>query len=425
MMNLAGYSCIRCSAPFPADIRIDSKGCPYCAAEAAANLQVVYDHRRQSSPATASEAPLPSLWRYADRLPCQMHNAVSLGEGLTPLLPAARLGARLGVSRLFIKDEGGNPTWSHKDRFSTVAVSAARLSGAKVVATASSGNAGASLAAYAAAAGLRCVVVTFASTATAMLAQIRKYGATVIALADKSQRWPLLAEGIERFGWFATSPFHAPVVGSHPAGIEGYKTLAYEIVEQMHGVPPDWCVLPVCYGDALSGIWLGFKELSDQRVIDRLPRLVAAEVHGSLERAMRTTKDAVADAPAVFDTVAVSIGTTRSAFQALKALRESQGVAVTVGNSGLIELQAEVAAMEGVFAELASITPFAAIASLRQRELIKSSDSVVAIATASGLKDLDRSVRHSQPAPVFLSAADAMNHLQRREETCVVAPEEA
>jgi threonine synthase len=140
---------------------------------------------------------------------------------------------------------------------------------------------------------------------------------------------------------------------------------------------------------------------------------------------MRTTKDAVADAPAVFDTVAVSIGTTRSAFQALKALRESQGVAVTVGNSGLIELQAEVAAMEGVFAELASITPFAAIASLRQRELIKSSDSVVAIATASGLKDLDRSVRHSQPAPVFLSAADAMNHLQRREETCVVAPEEA
>jgi threonine synthase len=353
-----------------------------------------------------------------------MSNAVSLGEGLTPLLPATRLGARLGVSRLFIKDESGNPTWSHKDRFSTVAVSVARLSGAKIVATASSGNAGASLAAYAAAAGLGCVVVTFAGTATAMLAQIRKYGATVIALADKSQRWPLLAEGIERFGWFATSPFHAPVVGSHPAGIEGYKTLAYEIVEQMHGVTPDWCVLPVCYGDALSGIWRGFKELSDQGVIDRLPRLVAAEVHGSLERAMRTTEDAVADAPADFDTVAVSIGTTRSAFQALKALRESRGSAVRVGNSGLIELQAEIATMEGVFAELASITPFAAIASLRQRGLIKSSDTVVAIATASGLKDLDRSVGYSQPAQVFQSATDAMNHLQRREETYVAAHEE-
>ena len=159
-------------------------------------------------------------------------------------------------------------------------------------------------------------------------------------------------------------------------------------------------------------------------MIDRLPRLVAAEVHGSLERAMRTTEDAVADAPADFDTVAVSIGTTRSAFQALKALRESRGSAVRVGNSGLIELQAEIAAMEGVFAELASITPFAAIASLRQRGLIKSSDTVVAIATASGLKDLDRSVGYSQPAQVFQSATDAMNHLQRREETYVAAHEE-
>ena len=417
MMSIGGYSCIRCGALFPADLKIDSKGCRHCAADAAVNLQVVYNRQRSSS-ARRDLTSLPSLWRYADQLPCAASDAITLGEGLTPLLPAAKLGARLGVPHLLIKDESGNPTWSHKDRFSTVAVSVARLNGAHVVATASSGNAGASLAAYAARAGLGCVVVTFAGTATSMLAQIQKYGATVVALADKSQRWPLIAEGIERFGWFATSPFQAPVVGSHPAGIEGYKTLAYEIVEQMSGATPDWCVLPVCYGDALAGMWRGFKELMDQGRIDRLPRIAAAEVHGSLEGAMRTKDDSVADVPAAFDTLAVSIGTTRSAFQALHALRESNGAAVPVGNSGLIELQEELAVKEGVFGELASVTPFAAIASLKSRGLIKASESVVAIVTASGLKDVDRSGPSSGRPPVFTSSADALAYVQRRQESC-------
>src|SRR5690606_30738397 len=156
-----------------------------------------------------SETNPSSLWRHADMLPCAASEAVSLGEGLTPLLPAPKLGEELGVPNLFIKDEGRNPTWSHKDRFSTVAVSMARLMDARVMATASSGNAGASLAAYAARAGLGCVVVTFAGTAGPMLTQIQKYGATVVALANKADRWPLIAEGVRHRGWFATSPFHA------------------------------------------------------------------------------------------------------------------------------------------------------------------------------------------------------------------------
>lgn len=290
MINVAGYACIRCHASFPPDLTIDSRGCPHCLGEAPANLQVVY-RAVGSSPANhdgMNRRTAPSLWRYADKLPCPETHAVSLGEGLTPLLPAETLGKQLGVPGLLIKDEGANPTWSHKDRFSTVAVSMARLKGARVVATASSGNAGASLAAYAARAGLKCVVVTFAGTAGAMLAQIRKYGATVVPLADKTHRWPFLASGVQRFGWFATSPFYAPVVGSHPDGIEGYKTLAYEIVEQMQGDVPDWCVLPVCYGDALAGLWEGFKGLFNRGEIERLPKLAAAEVHGSLARALRS-----------------------------------------------------------------------------------------------------------------------------------------
>lgn len=415
MINVTGYACIRCHASFPADLTIDSRGCPHCLGEAPANLQVVYGPVGSSSANRdgINRRKTPSLWRYADRLPCSDTHAVSLGEGLTPLLQAETLGRQLGVPRLFIKDEGANPTWSHKDRFSTVAVSMARLRGARVVVTASSGNAGASLAAYAARAGLKCVVVTFAGTAGAMQAQIRKYGATVVPMADKTDRWPFLASGVQRFGWFATSPFYAPVVGSHPDGIEGYKTLAYEIVEQMNGDVPDWCVLPVCYGDALAGLWEGFKGLFNCGDIERLPKLAAAEVHGSLARALGSEGDAVADLPASFDTLAVSIGTTRSTFQALRALRESRGAAVPVGNAGLIELQEQLAASEGIFAELASVTPLAAIMSLRRQGVIEPLDRVVGIITASGLKDLDRSTGPAQGQQAFRSVAEAWEYLRQ------------
>lgn len=318
---------------------------------------------------------------------------------MTPLLPSERLGVIVGVSRLFIKNEGYNPTWSHKDRFSTVAVTAARHMGAGVVATSSTGNAGASLAAYAAKAGLSCVVATLAGSAGPMLAQIRKYGAQVVPFAQKSDRWAFLNEGVKRFGWFATSPYRHPVVGSHPVGIEGYKTIAFEIVEQMNGSVPDWCALPVCYGDALAGIWLGFRELFDSGEIDRLPRLLAAEVHGSLQRALEQQTDRIPDMTASFDTLAVSVGATRSTFQALKALRETRGVAIPVTNDGLVALQEQIAATEGMFLELSSTMPIAAIAAARQQGIIDEHETVVAVVTASGLKDVDRSASTETQRP--------------------------
>lgn len=407
--RLSGFSCLRCGALYPADFRIDSKGCPACFETAPANFRPTYS---DVGPIVSSPLALKrSLWRYADVLPCTASEAISLGEGETPLLAASTLGQFLGVPNLFIKDEGRNPTWSHKDRFSTVAVSVARSQGARVVATASSGNAGASLAAYASRAGLECVVATFAGTAGPMLSQIRKYGATVLPLVQKTDRWALLSEAASRFGWFVMSPYHAPVVGSHPIGIEGYKTLAYEIVEQSNGAVPDWCVMPVCYGDALSGLWMGFKELLSSGQTDRLPRLVAAEVHGSLSNALAGGTDRLDEQEASFETLAVSIGTTRSTYQAVKALRESSGHAVSVNNDELLTLQKQLARSEGVFAELASVTPFAAIRELQKQEVISPNDRVVAVVTASGLKDLDRSAETADH-PVFTTTDDAWHWLE-------------
>jgi threonine synthase len=410
--KIEGFSCVRCGAAYPADINVDSRGCVACQAVAPANLQPTYARKPYvtlcSTPGGTAEK---SLWRFANMLPCTAEEAVSLGEGQTPLLAAQRMGRLLGTPKLSIKDEGRNPTWSHKDRFSTVAVSVARARGARVVATASSGNAGASLAAYAARAGLDCVVATFAGSAGPMLSQIRKYGATVLPMVNKRDRWILLQQAVSRFGWFVTSPYQAPVVGSHPLGIEGYKTIAYEIVEQSNGHAPDWCVLPVCYGDALAGLWSGFKELYDARAIDHLPRLVAAEVHGSLADALAHGLDRLEERDMPFDTLAVSIGTPRSAYQALKALRESSGHAVPVTNDGLVEMQQRLARSEGIFAELASVTPFVAIENLRKRNVITPDDHVVAIVTASGLKDLDRSVDAAQHSEVFQTTDDAWRWL--------------
>lgn len=408
MSNVTGYSCIRCKAHYPSTLVIDSRGCPICAPVAPANLAPIYGQSVVSGTIAGEELGRSSLWKYGQRLP-DAKDVVTLGEGQTPLVHCPRIGSSLGTANLFIKDESRNPTWSYKDRFSTVAVSIARSQGAKVMATASSGNAGASLAAYAARADMDCVVATFAGTASPMLSQIRKHGATVLPLVNKVDRWKFLAEAQERFGWFITSPFSAPVVGGHPLAIEGYKTIAYEIIEQRSGHVPDWCVMPVCYGDALSGVWAGFKELYCDGLIDRLPKMVAAEVHGSLSASLAQGTDHILEQEVRFDPLAVSIGTSRSTYQALMVLRESSGQAVPVSNAGLIDMQSLLARSEGIFAELASVAPLMAIRTLSERGVIATEASVVAVVTAGGLKDLDRSTNPETRYETFDTTAHAWN----------------
>ena len=138
-------------------------------------------------------------------------------------------------------------------------------------------------------------------------------------VVSPTAKWPFLATPLST----TTSPFFGPAVGSNPFGVEGYKTLAYEVAEALGWQVPDWCVLPVCYGDALYGMWKGFEELRRLGWIDRAPRLVAAEIHGSLGAALADGGDAVPEIPGGRATLAASIGATRSTFQALTALRKS------------------------------------------------------------------------------------------------------
>lgn len=406
--RVAAVGCIRCNTRFPADMVIDSRGCPLCREDAPANLEIYYTDEAEAGRSWPPQnGNHHSMWRYDDFLPVSSRHAISLSEGLTPLLSASQIGRRFGIQDLRIKDESRNPTWSHKDRLSTIIVSHARLAGATTLTTCSSGNAGASLAAYAARAGLPCIVLTFEGAAGPMISQIRKYGAMVLPLADKNDRWPTMAEGVSRLGWFGTSPFAAPVVGSHPLGIEGYKTIAYELFEQLGGEVPDWIVLPVAYGDAIAGIWRGFNDLKRLGLTNRLPKLGAAEIYGSLQQSMSSPSDRLIKAHAHEDTAAVSIGSLQSAFQALRTLRESGGAAVTVSNAELFSAQEELASMEGLFGELSSVAPLAAIRKLRHEDAIAAADCVVMLMSASGLKDLDYSTCEAIDYPPLEGGLDA------------------
>lgn len=387
MAAVVGLECLRCGTRYHE--RHYASDCPRCHQEAPSNLVVSYDDAYLAARSRPVLWSGPGLGRYGDLLPVAGTDVISLGEGGSPLHELKRAGRRFGVEHLFGKDETRSPTWSFKDRLACIAVSVAKTMGAPAVVSSSTGNAGAAIAAYAAKAGLPCIVFTAKGAVGPLVTQMRVYGATVVAVADKAARWPLMQHAVREFGWFPTSPFFGPVVGSNPYGIEGYKTLAYEIAEQMDWRVPDCCVLPVCYGDALIGMWRGFLEMRALGWIDRLPRMIAAEIYGSLSAALRDETDALTDMPLTHDTVAKSTTATRSTFQALHVLRQSGGTAAIVSNASILEAQRRLAADEGLYVEPASAGALAAIAQLAASGVIKPSDRVVALLTASGLKDPD------------------------------------
>lgn len=385
MALVLGLECVRCGARYAPDHFAED--CPACRPATRSNLMVVYDetiHRPRPKPSSQAGH---GLWRYGDLLPVDQSEGVSLGEGGSALHRLDRIGADLGLAHLFGKDETRNPTWSFKDRLACMAVSSARKMGAKVIVSSSSGNAGAAVAAYAAKAGLRCVIFTFKGTSGPMVTQMRAYGAEVIACEHKDDRWTLMEHAVRNYGWFPTSPFFGPVVGSNPYGIEGYKTLAYEIAEQLDWSVPDWCILPVCYGDALLGMWRGFQDMIAFGWTDRMPRMVAAETYGSLGSALISGVDTPPDIRPNSTSIAVSINATRGTFQALDIMRKSGGTAVTIDNNDMLHWQDLLSRREGLFVEASTAAGIAAVEHLVSSGQLEPQHSVVSLLTASGLKD--------------------------------------
>src|SRR5262245_19587070 len=385
--RVVGLSCLRCRARFE-ESRLFA-GCPRCRAEGVAvNLSVEYDLSPLAgvTPDTFGTAAR-GLWRFGPLLPVRTPRPISLGEGATPLVHLERLGRGLGLPRLFAKDESQNPTWSYKDRLCAVAVTHAVEEGARVITISSTGNHGASTAAYAARAGLPCVIFTLASVPETMKTLMQAYGAAVVECPTSESRWDLMREGIDRFGWYPTSGFIAPPVGSNPWGVEGYKTIAYEIAEDLGWTAPDVVVVPSAYSDGLYGTWKGWRELQALGLVKHTPRMIAAEPLGPLAHALERGVDAPEPVEAASPSVAFSIASRYGTWQGLAALRESDGAGVRLTDEGVLGAQRALAREEGLFVEPSGAAAMTAVMQLAGRRALDPEQTIVVVLTSSGLKD--------------------------------------
>lgn len=325
------------------------------------------------------------VWRYSAFIPVDPAHRVSLGEGNTPVVPLAALGRRLGLPHLFAKLECLGPTGSFKDRGTTVLVSKARELGITHLVEDSSGNAGASIAAYCAKAGIDATIYVPASAPAAKKAQIAVYGAEVAAV--EGTRDAVTEAALER------CRRDDAYYGSHncnPFFLEGTKTFAFEVAAHFGFDPPEHLVMPVGNGSLFLGSWKGFQELQAVGVIDRLPRLHLAQATGCMPIADAFQRGLERTEPIpTHPTVAggISIGRPSRGHLILRALRLSDGGAAAVPDEEILSYQRLLASSEGIFCEPTSAAAFAALPRLIQQGSIDPDDRVLVAITGMGLKD--------------------------------------
>lgn len=360
-------------------------GCPECLeAGAAGRLEVAPDLGSVdilALPFEDGDEHRTDMWRYRELLPLLSDDPVTMGEGWTPLVETSDLSTTADV---YLKNETVNPTWSFKDRLNSLLLSNAVAGlGNTHVATSSTGNHGASTAAYARRAGADEVIVLVPpETERPLRAQIRAYGAKV-AVTDYDERRPLLASLAER-GWYPTVSVSKEYV-SQPYGYEGYKTVAFELVEQLEA-PPDVVVAAVGAGDGLYGTWKGFRELRELGVIDRTPRMVGVQPaeRPSLVQAVDDGSDSVGTAPGPMPITTSTSGDT-AGDHALQAVRDSDGAAYGVERED-VRTGMRAAGREGVVLEPASALAPAAIEQAVDDGVVTPGDTVVCMATGAGMK---------------------------------------
>ena len=330
------------------------------------------------------------MWRYRELMPVFADEMpVSLGEGFTPLVRANRLGARLGMDLLFIKDESLNPTNSFKARGQSAAITRARGLGVDTVSVPSAGNAGNAMAAYAARAGLRAEVFLPKDVKTPFVRECQLYGAGVTlvdGLITDAAR--VAAERGGPLGWYDVSTL------KEPYRIEGKKTMAYELAEQLEWRYPDWIIYPTGGGTGMVGMWKAFDEMEAIGWIQpqRRPRMVSVQAEGCAP-IVRAFQQGLDKAPMWENasTLADGLRVPRAIgdFLVLRAIRESGGTAVSVSDASMVDGMVTIGSTEGVSAAPEGGAALAALELLLARGVIKPHESVVLFNTGGALKYLD------------------------------------
>jgi threonine synthase len=358
----------------------------------AGTLDVVYDYVALSGSVDRSQlGPDPTMWRYRPLLPIGSDTPVpALPIGGTPLLNVSR--ARPLGGRLWIKDEGRQPTASLKDRASAIAAVKAGEERAEVITTASTGNAAAALAGVCASTGQRAVIFVPGSAPEAKIAQLLAYGATVLLVEGSyGDAFTLCMRAAAEFGWYNRNTGYNPYVG------EGKKTVALEILEQLGWEPPGAIFVSVGDGSIIGGVHKGLKDALALGWIASMPRLFGVQAAGSdyLTQAFERSENVV-DKPAIkASTVADSISADlpRDRVKAMKAVVETAGRYVRVSDEAILAAIPEWASTTGVFSEPAAAAAFAGLSAASAAGSLNPEESVVVISTGSGLKDVRSAMR--------------------------------
>lgn len=363
--------------------------CPHCAKEGVnANYRTIYHLVGAKLP--ADQGNQPGIFRFRNFYPIE-DNApvVSIGEGNTPLLHIPRMGKKLGLSRLYVKDESRNPTWSQKDRLCAIMVSRALAANAPGMVVSSTGNQGASVAAYCAAAGIPCAVFTTSNVSPAMKTLMQAYGAKLFITPSMADRVTIMKKVVSELGFLPGSGMPKPPIGSDCFGLDGYKSIAFELYEQCKGEMPDWIVFSISYGGTLEGVYRGLCDLKAMGYIDKLPRIAAAERYGPATRTIAAGKDdpiAIEDAP---PSILTSMATPMVAYHTVKAIKDSGGAARETTDEASLAMHKLLAQSEGIFAEPSSLPPFVAIEKLLNEGIMKPDEKIIVVLTSTGLKYIE------------------------------------
>ena len=361
-------------------------------------LDVEYDYEAVSAKLTRaslrSRAPR-DVWRYEELLPVRQKFAVKLGEGNTPLIHAKRLGEKLGIGNLYLKDETRNPTASFKDRAMAVGIAKAVELGKKDVAIASSGNAAASLAAYSAAAGIRCHAFVPDDAAIGKIAQLMLYGAAILRCRQEKEgedaTVQAMLEAVEESGYYPCPSF-GPF---NPYQVEGPKTISFELHEQHEWAEIDWIFVPTGSGCLLTGVWKGLQDLRGVGLVRSYPRLVSVQPKGNqaLTKAVNMHLRFDQIVPEAYPK-SVASGLLDpfpwDGDSALTGVEKTRGAGVSVDDPAIVQAVKDLAACEGVFAEPSGAAGVAGLTKLLEEGVVEKGDTSVVLVTGSGLKEPDK-----------------------------------
>lgn len=386
MKNVKCCKCVKCSreyAPVP-DITTCSCG---------GILDVIYDYeyiKTKLNKEVLSRREEPTMWRYRELLPIEEDTVpAGLRVGMSPMYEAQNIADELGIRRLYIKDDGINPTSSLKDRASAMAVTKAIEAGYGTIACSSTGNAASSLAGNAAKAGLKTYIFVPARAPKGKIAQLMMFGANLTAVdGSYEETFELSKAAIDKYGWYNRNAAVNPYLS------EGKKTVAHEIIEQLGFKAPDYVAVSVGDGCTIAGVYKGLYDMYMAGLSDKIPRLISVQAQGCcpINTAVMNNAPWV---PQEENTYAdsIAVGVPRNPDKAINAIKDSGGICVNVTDDEIREAQKYLAKNAGVFGEPAGVTATAGLLKLSREGKLDKDATVVSIVTGNGLKDIDSAIK--------------------------------